>query len=1122
MSAFPLFVCLLLVGVNRSQGSDFALFKEQRVHPTRILAKYRSGIAVDSVVRPLSADGLMVRERYSLVPGLVLFDSDARSLQSGRAPRSPADAGALLRKRISDLRKTGLFEYVEPDYVVAPDEVPTDGSFVDGTLWGLRNIGLSGGVIGADIGAEAAWDLTTGSEAVIVAVVDSGIRYTHQELAAQMWRNPGEVPGNGLDDDGDGYVDNVFGIDARTDTGDPFDYDGHGTHVAGILGAAANDGHPVVGVSWKVRLMACKFLDPGQDGLTSDAIRCIEFAVEHGARILNNSWGGGGFQQSLLQVLTEARNRGVLVVAAAGNESRNSDQIPHYPSSYPLDNILSVAAVDRHDQFPGFSNFGVGSVDLAAPGVEIYSTGAGSDTAYQLLSGTSMATPHVSGVAALLLAQDLHMSLIEMRQRILEGVVPMESLIGKTLTGGRLNAYRTLNAAPDGLLELTVSPAGGPLLRGSVEVVRVSVSDFEAVTDAVVVGSIPGLDPLEFRNDGTGPDVAAGDGVYSAEITVPDQGTTLVLTLDVSAPGKPSRSIQVEYELRAPPSNDAFSDATALTGTSATFLGSNWGATKEPGEPDHHGDPGGRSVWWRWTAPGNGVLSVETSGSDFDTVLAVYTGDTVDALEPVASDDDSGFGKSSLVTVSTIANTTYQVVVDGYDGAYGDVSLSFSFELTLDPPVNDDFANALLLSGSDHSVDGSNLGATVEVGEPNHAGVTGGASVWWHWVAPSAGIVRFKTIGSDFDTVVGVYVGESVDQLTEVASNNDFGQGETSSLAFLAGKRGHYFFVVDGLQGQVGTIAMSLVFEPDVPPPVNDLFRDRVLIEGVSGEVAGGNIGASKESGEPDHGGIPGGGSVWWTWVAPQDGYVSVSAPGDRFQTLFAIYQGGAIDALSVVASNVVDGVVQEGATWHAKAGEVFEIAVDGVSDTEGTITLRWEQTRTVEISGRVLYVSGVPAAAGVTLDLTGDEVLSASPDADGSYRFQVSPGGNYEVRVSFLEDGADRRGITALDMVAIWRHILAIQYLESPLQILAADLDGSGSVSSFDLQLLRRAILGVDDRLIPRRWIFLASELKTGAGTWEIAPDGGRSYTSLEAPALNQDYVGIKPGDANGSWTPE
>ncbi len=1092
------------------------------MHPTRILAKYRSGIAADSVVRPFSANGLVVRERFSLVPGLVLFDSDAKSLQAQRARRSLADPGELLRQRIADLRKTGLFEYVEPDYVVSADEVPTDESFVDGTLWGLRNIGLSGGVIGADIGAEAAWDLTTGSESVIVAVIDSGIRYTHQDLAAQMWRNPQEIPDNGLDDDADGYIDNVFGIDARTDTGDPFDYDGHGTHVAGILGAAANDGHPVVGVSWKVQLMACKFLDPGRDGLTSDAIRCIEFAVEHGARILNNSWGGGGFQQSLLQALTEARNRGVLVVAAAGNESRNTDQIPHYPSSYSLDNILSVAAVDRHDQFPAFSNYGVGSVDLTAPGVEIYSTGVGSDTEYQLLSGTSMATPYVSGVAALLLSQDPHMSLIEMRQRILEGVVPLESLIGKTLTGGRLNAYRTLNAAPDGLLELTVSPAGGPLLKGSVEVVRVSVSDFAAVTDAVVTGSIPGLDPLEFRNDGTGPDLAASDGVYSAEIMVPDQGTTLVLTLDVSAPGKTSGSLQVEYELKGAPPNDAFSDAIALTGASSTFQGSNWGATKEPGEPDHHGDRGGRSVWWRWTAPGNGVLSVDTSGSDFDTVLAVYTGETIDALELVASDDDSGFGKASRVALSTVANTTYQVVVDGYDGAFGDISLSLSFELTLDPPVNDNFANSLLLSGSDISIDGSNLGATVEAGEPNHAGVTGGASVWWHWVAPSAGIVRFKTDGSDFDTVVGVYVGDSVDQLTEVASNDDFGQGKTSSLAFLAGKRGHYFLVVDGFQGQVGTIALSLLFEPDVPPPANDLFSNRALIEGASGEVDGGNIGASKESGEPDHGGIQGGGSVWWTWVAPQDGYVNLSAQGDRFQTLFAVYQGGAIEELSVVASNVVDGVVQGVAAWHAKEGEIFEIAVDGVSDTEGSITLRWEQTRTVEISGRVVYVSGVPAAVGVTLNLTGDKVLSVIPDADGSYRFHVSPGGNYEVHVSYSEEGSDLRGITALDLVAIWRHLLAIEYLESPLRIVAADLDGSGSVSSFDLQLVRRAILGVDDRSTPRRWIFLSSGLETGTGTGEISPDAGRTYTGLENHALNQNYVGIKPGDANGSWTRE
>ena len=197
-----------------------------------------------------------------------------------------------LLSRIQQLEETGLFDYVEPDYLHSSDAAPNDSAFSNGTLWGLRNQGQSGGTSGADIDAVRAWDITTGSTDVIVAVIDTGIRYTHQDLSAQMWQNPGEsgaFASDGIDNDHDGYVDNVYGINAVTGSGNPMDDNGHGTHCAGTIGAAANGSGPHVGVAWNVRLMGLKFMDSGGSGFTSDAIECINFAVDKGARVLSCS-----------------------------------------------------------------------------------------------------------------------------------------------------------------------------------------------------------------------------------------------------------------------------------------------------------------------------------------------------------------------------------------------------------------------------------------------------------------------------------------------------------------------------------------------------------------------------------------------------------------------------------------------------------------------------------------------------------------------------------------------------------------------------------------------------------------------------------------------------------------
>ena len=241
-------------------------------HPTRLLAKYKDGVQPQNKAALLASQGLALQREHPFVRGLVSLDLADPAQAKVLAAAPPAEQRRQLAGRMQALGRSGIFEYVEPDYQVTVNALPNDAKVLDGTLWGLRNTGTNGGIAGVDIGAERAWDLTTGSTNVIVGVIDTGIRYTHQELRTQMWRNPGEIPRDRIDNDHNGIVDDVFGFNLLDRTGDPMDDHGHGTHVSGTIGAAANDGYPIVGVAWQVRL----------------AIFLPHFSASS-----SSSWGGG-------------------------------------------------------------------------------------------------------------------------------------------------------------------------------------------------------------------------------------------------------------------------------------------------------------------------------------------------------------------------------------------------------------------------------------------------------------------------------------------------------------------------------------------------------------------------------------------------------------------------------------------------------------------------------------------------------------------------------------------------------------------------------------------------------------------------------------------------------------
>lgn len=426
----------------------------------RALAKPKAGVALADLDLLNAQLGVQVRKIYPDIGSLEVL-----VLPAGL---NPQDVLALL----AVYQLSGLVEYAEPDFTVQALLTPNDFRYQDGSLWNLNNWGIYGGVPDADIDAPEGWDIQNTADNVTVAVLDTGVRHTHEDLAANLWWNPGETghdllgldkSTNGIDDDGNGYIDDVHGINAILGTGMPWDDHGHGTHVSGIIGGVGNNSVGVVGVCWRVPIMVCKFIDATAQGSISDAIECIDYARRKGAKIINASWGSYTFTSAgLRDAVNSARLAGIIFVAASGNDNNSNDVNPLFPASYDLDNIVSVAATDRTDTRAPFSNFGPTTVDLGAPGSPIFSCWNGSDSDYRYLDGTSMAAPHVAGVCALIWANQPTLTYSQVISRVLSSTDPLPSLAGKCVTGGRLNLYKALTYAVPVTANFTANPTSGP------------------------------------------------------------------------------------------------------------------------------------------------------------------------------------------------------------------------------------------------------------------------------------------------------------------------------------------------------------------------------------------------------------------------------------------------------------------------------------------------------------------------------------------------------------------------------------------------------------------------------------------------------------------------------------
>ncbi|WP_069469821.1 S8 family peptidase [Candidatus Marithrix sp. Canyon 246] len=375
------------------------------------------------------------------------------------------------------MQQDPCIEYIEPNYILKLENTSITRSSRDlkkqpndpelAKLWGLKKIQ-----------AEKAWDIHTGNTDVIIAVIDTGVDYNHPDLKDNMWKNPGEIAGNGIDDDNNGYIDDIYGYDFANKTSEPMDDNNHGTHIAGIIAASGDNEKGITGVSWSAKIMALKVTQHISINIY-DTISAIEYAKLMGAKIINASWhiDADDHPKALYDAIQMAKDAGILFVTAAGNKSVNIDAnnsltCLQCPASYDLDNIISVASTNENDGLSPRSNFGPISVDIAAPGTNIYSTKP--QEKYVENSGTSMAAPYVSGVASLLWSLNPNFTYREVKDIILSNVDPIDALKEKTVTGGRFNAYKALKN-----INSTVSKTKVP-----VAICKTSVNNFDVQFDA--------------------------------------------------------------------------------------------------------------------------------------------------------------------------------------------------------------------------------------------------------------------------------------------------------------------------------------------------------------------------------------------------------------------------------------------------------------------------------------------------------------------------------------------------------------------------------------------------------------------------------------------------------------
>ena len=470
--------------------------------PHELLVRFQPGVNAATIGRLTAAAGARTVRRFPFVPGLELV----RLTSNAAVPAAVASFAGLPQVR-----------YAQPNWIShidvaaqtgAVDKTPNDPLYSSQWDW-------------PKIGAPAAWDLTTGKKTVVVGDIDTGLDYNHVDIKANAWRNTAECNGTpGVDDDGNGYVDDCHGIDTINGDSNPMDDGDHGTHTGGTIGAVGNNKKGVTGLNWKVQILPCKSHDSVGNGSVGSIIECYQYMVTEKAAgydivATNNSYGGCpeacGFDQATMDGIAAMGKAGILFAVAAANSADDNDLTPVYPANYFLPNVIPVAATTSADGLAGFSDYGVRTVLVGAPGVNVLSTIIGNQ--YAAFSGTSMATPHVAALAALIHADDPGLSIYQIRNLIVAGGDDVASLAGKTVSGKRIDAYGSLTCSGSkvfGLLRPLENEPAGKLTVAALNI------DCAAPAGAVSVKIKPGNVTLTLVDKGKKGDLQAADGIYSA------------------------------------------------------------------------------------------------------------------------------------------------------------------------------------------------------------------------------------------------------------------------------------------------------------------------------------------------------------------------------------------------------------------------------------------------------------------------------------------------------------------------------------------------------------------------------------------------------------------------------
>ncbi len=494
--------------------------------PTRIIVRFKPDASVNDRANARAAAKASVLHQSKLVSGLEVLDSDLG------APNA-----------MSALQHNPHVLYAEFDSVIRVDNVPNDHQY--SLLWALNDAD------GYNLHAPEAWSLSTGDPNFVIADIDTGMQLDNVDLAANLYSNLKEVAGNAIDDDGNGFVDDTHGWNFYDNNNDATDLNGHGTHTAGTMGAVGNNALGVTGVNWRCKIMPLKFIGPN-GGYTSDAIRALEYAVRMGVKVSNNSWGNTTYEQSLTDAIAAAQTAGHLFVAAAGNTGGNTDVSPQYPASYTNANIISVAAVDSTGALPWFTSYGPTSVDIAAPGVGIYSTVPGNSI--ESMDGTSMASPHVAGGAALLWGMNPTWTWLGIKNRILARAVQTPALKGMCVSGGRLDLYAALTDAPLPPILRITSPGPAAMLSQPEVLLTARASDG---VDGIISKQIVWSDSVAGQLM-QGPACYVGNlstGQHNVTASVTDSRglvSSTTITIQVCAPGPMVSGLPVNSNVSYP------------------------------------------------------------------------------------------------------------------------------------------------------------------------------------------------------------------------------------------------------------------------------------------------------------------------------------------------------------------------------------------------------------------------------------------------------------------------------------------------------------------------------------------------------------------------------------------